>query len=130
MTTTDVEAGTASINLQAAFDALAAHDVLMPEDFLGDAVDVVAPQSYRRTMSSVVKKSISVPDDVWAAAEAAAKDEHTTVSALVSEALTRWLAVRSSLRSVQEWELEHGAFTAEELAEADALLAGAGVTAV
>ena len=81
-------------------------------------------------MSSVVKKSISVPDDVWSAVEAAAEDEHTTVSALVSEALSNLLAVRAGLRSVREWERDHGALTAEESATADALLADAGVTTV
>ena len=93
-------------------------------------LDAVAPRSYHGGMSSVVKKSISVPDDVWSAAEAAAEDEHTTVSALVSEALSNLLAVRAGLRSVRDWERDHGSLTAEELAEADALLTNAGVTTI
>lgn len=72
-----------------------------------------------------MKKSVSIPDDVWSAAEAAAEDDHITVSALVSEALFSLLAVRAGLREVWAWERDHGALTAEELAEADKLLARA-----
>lgn len=77
-----------------------------------------------------MKKSVSIPDDVWSAAEAAAEDDHTTVSALVSEALSRLLSVRAGLREVRAWERDHGALTAEELAEADEVLTRAGVTTV
>jgi hypothetical protein len=78
-------------------------------------------------MGSVVKKSISVPDVIWAAAEDEAANGHTTVSALVTEALESLLAIRAGLRAVREWEREHGEFTAEELAEADAILDSHGV---
>jgi hypothetical protein len=37
------------------------------------------------------------------------------------------LATRDGLRAVREWEREHGEFTPEELAEADALLDEHGV---
>jgi hypothetical protein len=78
-------------------------------------------------MGSVVKKSISVPDVIWAAAEDEAANGHTTVSALVTEALLNLLAIRDGLRAVREWESEHGEFTPEELAEADAILDSHGV---
>jgi hypothetical protein len=79
------------------------------------------------SMSGVVKKSISVPDVIWAAAESEAASGHTTVSALITEALANLLAIRNGLRAVTEWEDENGALTAEELAEADAILDRHGV---
>jgi hypothetical protein len=78
-------------------------------------------------MAGVVKKSVSVPDIIWAAAEDEAAHEHTTVSALITEALENLLAIRDGLRAVRDWEREHGEFTQEELAEADALLDRHGV---
>jgi hypothetical protein len=79
-------------------------------------------------MGTVVKKSVSVPDVVWSAAEAEAEASHTTVSALVAEGLEYLLAVRAGQHAVEEWEAEHGAFTPEEIAEADAALDSAGIT--
>jgi len=90
-------------------------------------VATVLPWSYYSSMSTVVKKSVSVPDAIWAAAEAEAAYSHTTVSALIADALENLLAIRAGLRAVQEWEREHGEFTAAENAEADAILDAAGV---
>jgi predicted transcriptional regulator len=73
-------------------------------------------------MGSVAKRSISVPVDVWRKVQAAAEEEHTTVSAFITEALENLISIREGLRGVRAWEREHGALTAEELAEADALL--------
>ena len=78
-------------------------------------------------MGAVVKKSVSVPDVIWSAAEDEAANGHTTVSALVAEALENLLAIRTGQRAVRDWEGEHGALTPEELAEADALLDGSDV---
>jgi hypothetical protein len=79
-------------------------------------------------MSTVVKKSVSVPDVIWSAAEAEAEASHTTVSALVTEGLEYLLTIRAGQHAVGEWEAEHGAFTPAEIAEADAALDSAGVT--
>ncbi|HCT75776.1 MAG TPA: hypothetical protein DGG94_17395 [Micromonosporaceae bacterium] len=73
-------------------------------------------------MGSVVKKSISVPEHVWLEAEATAAEENTTVSALIAEAIENLMIVRRGLRAVRAWEREHGAFTAEELAQVEAEL--------
>jgi hypothetical protein len=78
-------------------------------------------------MAGVVKKSVSVPDVIWAAAEDEAANGNTTVSALITEALENLLAIRDGLRAVREWEKEHGEFTSEERAEADAILDEHGV---
>jgi hypothetical protein len=90
-------------------------------------IALVLPWSYYSCMSTVVKKSVSVPDAIWAAAEAEAAYSHTTVSALIADALENLLAIRAGLRAVQEWEREHGEFTAAEIAEADAILDASGV---
>lgn len=75
----------------------------------------------------MVKKSVSVPDIVWAAAEEAAASSQTTVSAVVTEALENLLAIRAGQEAVRAWEREHGALSMEELLEADAALDQAGV---
>ena len=74
-----------------------------------------------------MKKSLSFPAEVWAAAEAEAAAQHTTLSAFVVEAVEHHAAIRAGQRAVREWEREHGALTAEELADADAILDRAGV---
>ena len=78
-------------------------------------------------MGTVVKKSVSVPDVIWSAVEREADVLQTTVSALVTEALENYLRIRDGLRAVDEWKAEHGDFTPEEEAEADAILDAAGV---
>jgi hypothetical protein len=45
----------------------------------------------------------------------------------VTAAPENLLAIRAGLRAVQEWEREHGEFTAAEIAEADAILDVSGV---
>lgn len=78
-------------------------------------------------MSSVVKRSISLPVEVFEALEAEAAEDGHTVSAALTEAAGLWLASRRGLRAVRAWEREHGALTAEELARADEVLDRAGV---
>lgn len=88
---------------------------------------MVVPQSYHAFMSSVVKRSISLPADLFEALEVQAAEEGRTVSAALADAADLWLATRRGLRAVRAWEREHGALTAEELADADRLLDEAGV---
>lgn len=76
----------------------------------------------------MVKRSLSFPPDVFAALEAEASEEHTTVSALVTEAARRLLVARAGMRAVAQWEAEHGALTADELAAADRELDAAGTS--
>jgi hypothetical protein len=75
----------------------------------------------------VVKRSISLPSEVFAALEAQAAEEGSTVSAALAEAADLWLATRRGLRSVRAWERQHGLLTAEEIARADLELDTAGV---
>lgn len=79
------------------------------------------------SMSTVVKRSISLPADVFEALEAQAAEEGRTVSAALADAADLWLATRRGLRAVRAWEREHGGLTAEELAAADRELDRAGV---
>ncbi len=69
-----------------------------------------------------MKRSLSFPSDLFAQVEQEARAEGVAVSTVMAEAARHWLLVRQGLRAVQEWEAEHGSFTAQELADADALL--------
>lgn len=78
-------------------------------------------------MPAVVKRSISLPADVFEALQEQAAEEGRTVSAALAEAAGLWLATRRGLRAVRAWERVHGALTADELATADRELDRAGV---
>jgi hypothetical protein len=78
-------------------------------------------------MATVVKRSISLPVDLFEELEQEAADDGRSVSAALTEAADLWLVTRRGLRAVRAWEREHGALTAEELATADRVLDRAGV---
>lgn len=78
-------------------------------------------------MRTVVKKSVSLREDLWLAIEEMAQEENTSISAIINVALERTAGIRAGLKAVDRWEAEHGPLTAEELAEADAILDAAGV---
>lgn len=73
-------------------------------------------------MAGVVKRSVSLPSDVFDELEQEAAREGLPLSAALTEAAQQWLVVRRGLREVAAWEREHGAFTEAELAAADAVL--------
>jgi hypothetical protein len=54
--------------------------------------------------------------------ELAAREAGMTVSAWMAEAARERLRLLGWRALIEEWEAEHGAFTEEELREADALL--------
>jgi hypothetical protein len=78
-------------------------------------------------MGTVVKRSISLPADLFAELEQEAAEDCRSVSAALAEAADLWLVTRRGLRAVRAWEREHGVLTAEELAAADRVLDRAGV---
>ena len=78
-------------------------------------------------MSGVVKRSVSLPTDLFERLEHEAAEEGRTVSAALAEAADLWLSTRKGLKAVRAWERANGALTAAELAEADRVLDGAGV---
>jgi len=69
-----------------------------------------------------VKRSVAFDPEVWKEAEAAARRERTSLSALVNDALAEHLALQRGLRAMDQWQAEHGAFTDDELAAADEAL--------
>jgi hypothetical protein len=71
----------------------------------------------------VVKRSVSLGDDVAAAVEIAAREDGVSFSAWLSSAAERQLRVRQGLRGVAAWEKEAGALTDEEIAAGEDLLA-------
>lgn len=81
-------------------------------------------------MSNVVKRSVSLPEDLHHALELEATLGGIGFSGAVAEAATQWLLVRRGLRAVAQWEADNGALTVEELAAADAMLDLAGQPAI
>jgi hypothetical protein len=71
----------------------------------------------------VVKRSVSLADDVAAAVEVAAREDGVSFSAWLSGAAERQLLVRQGLRGVAAWEAEAGPLTPEEIAAGEDLLA-------
>lgn len=78
--------------------------------------------SYDASMVRVVKRSLSFPPDVLEGLVAEAAARGTTVSALMTGAAEDLLRRRRGLVALAEWEAEHGAFSEDELAEADRLI--------
>ena len=71
---------------------------------------------------AVRKLSIALDDNVAAAAANAAERAGLSLSAWLNHAAEHELAIESGLDAVAEWERDHGALTADELAAADDLL--------
>jgi hypothetical protein len=65
------------------------------------------------------KRSISMPPDLDAEIAAAADAEGLSYSAWLADTVRKEFIVRAGLAAVSEFEREHGAFTAAELAEAE-----------
>jgi hypothetical protein len=64
------------------------------------------------------KLAITVDADVHSRVLDAAAAEGVSVSAWMTDAARRALLVRDGLAAVAEWEIEHGALTDAEMAEA------------
>ena len=71
---------------------------------------------------AVRKLSVALDDEVASAASASAAKHGQSLSAWLNDAAANALAIEDGLAAVAEWEAEHGAFTSEELAQADAAL--------
>ncbi|MDQ6927118.1 MAG: hypothetical protein M3159_00465 [Actinomycetota bacterium] len=68
------------------------------------------------------KRSVSFDPGLSRAIEEAARGEGESVSQWLAGAAEIRLRVREGLKGVAAWEAENGPLTADELAEADALL--------
>jgi hypothetical protein len=71
------------------------------------------------------KRSISVPPELDAQIEAAAAQAGMTYSAWLAATARKEFTIRAGLDAVAQFEREHGAFSAEELAEAEEWAKGA-----
>jgi hypothetical protein len=71
------------------------------------------------------KRSISMPPDLDAEIAAAAAREGISYSAWLAAAAREEFTVRAGLAAISQFEQEHGAFSADELAEAQAWAAEA-----
>ena len=71
---------------------------------------------------SVRKLSIALDEQVADAAVASAERQGLSLSAWLNRAAENALAIEDGLAAVAEWEAEHGALTAKELAAANGVL--------
>jgi hypothetical protein len=65
------------------------------------------------------KRSISIPPELDAEIAAAAEEAGMSYSAWLAQTARKEFTIRAGLAAVGQYEAEHGAFTAAELAEAD-----------
>lgn len=79
---------------------------------------------------AVRKLSISLDADVAARATRLAEADGVTLSAFIGRSLENRLILEDGRLAMEEWEAEHGAFTPEELAEADAFVDSLGIPRV
>jgi hypothetical protein len=75
---------------------------------------------YRRAMAVRKKRSISLPPDLDDQIAAAAEQAGVTYSAWLAATARKEFTLRAGLLGVAEYENDHGTFTADELADADA----------
>jgi hypothetical protein len=73
------------------------------------------------------KLSIALEESVAQAARDAAERRGISLSAWMNEASRNALAIEDGLAGVAEWEAEHGPPSADAVAEANAVLDGAGI---
>lgn len=65
------------------------------------------------------KRSVSIPPDLDAQIEAAAAAAGMTYSAWLSATARKEFTIRAGLDAVADFERDHGAFSPEEIAEAE-----------
>ncbi|MEZ5270956.1 MAG: hypothetical protein R2694_01435 [Ilumatobacteraceae bacterium] len=68
-------------------------------------------------MAQRQKRSISLPADLAEAIDQAAATEGTTVSAWIASTAAHRLRLDAGRRGIAEWERQHGALTADEVAD-------------
>ena len=80
----------------------------------------VLPLCYRVDVPMRRKRSISMPPDLDAAIEAAAASAGTTYSGWLAATARKEFTLRAGLAASAAYEADEGAFSAEEVAEAEA----------
>jgi hypothetical protein len=76
------------------------------------------------------KVTITLSEDLIEALAAAAREDHVPLSRMVASAAEAELRRRAGRRLIADWQAEHRAFTAEELAAARAEMAAADADAL
>jgi hypothetical protein len=71
------------------------------------------------------KRSISMPPDLDAEIAAAAADAGLSYSAWLADTARKEFTIRAGLAAVSQFEQDHGPFSAQEMADADAWAAEA-----
>ena len=72
---------------------------------------------YRSGMARRQKRSISLPAELADAIDRAAAAQGTTVSAWIADSASHRLHMDAGRSGIAEWERQHGALNADELAE-------------
>ena len=85
----------------------------------------VLPLCYHNFMAVRKKRSISMPPDLDAEIAAAAVQAGMSYSAWLADTARKEFTIRAGLAAVSQFEQDHGAFTSEELAEAEEWAAAA-----
>ena len=83
------------------------------------SLQAVLPLCYRLVMAVRKKRSISIPPELDAEIAAAAEAAGMSYSAWVAQTARKEFVIRAGLEAVSQYEAEHGAFTLDEIAEAD-----------
>ena len=78
---------------------------------------------------AVVKRTVSVDPQVWAAVEAMAGTERVGVSTVINRLLAHEVRLLAGIAAIAEYEKDAGAFTAAETEAADRALDALGVGA-
>jgi hypothetical protein len=80
----------------------------------------VLPLCYHGLVAVRKKRSISIPPDLDAEIETAANKAGLTYSAWLAAVARKEFTLRAGLEAVDEFEREHGRFSDDEVAEAEA----------
>lgn len=71
------------------------------------------------------KITVSLPEELAAAAQAAASADDVSVSGWLARAAEQQIRLHERRRLLQEWQAEHGPFSPQEIAGIDAEIAAA-----
>lgn len=83
------------------------------------AARTVLPLCYRHAVAVRKKRSISIPPELDAEIAAAAQAAGISYSAWLAQTAQKEFIIRAGLEAVSRYEAEHGAFSPDEIAEAD-----------
>ena len=101
-------------------EAITRHEQVRSSDLLpGSTRQAICPTTCTTVlgMAQRHKRSISLPPDLDESIERAAAAAGTSVSGWIADVAEHRLRIEAGRRGVAQWEREHGALTADELAE-------------